>query len=191
MYIDGRTSVRQRQGLTVCLPKTPHPKNVEDYRLLTLLNTDDKIMARIIANRIRPCLAAILHPNQHCGVQGNSVCEAVAAVREVVANAKVKKTQLCIVCIDLSEVFGKISHTYLLAKFKAHGFNEWFQQRIMGMYDKVASEVQINGFRSSPIPINSSIRQGCPLSTQLFALCLNFWRRYYFLILAHLYIKCE
>ena len=43
----------------------------------------------------------------------------------------------------------------------------------MGLYDKPASEVQINGFRSSLIQINSSIRQGCPLSMQLFALCLN------------------
>ena len=173
MYIDGRTSVRQRQGLIFCLPKTPHPKNVGDYRPLTLLNTDYKIMARIIANRIRPFLAAILHPNQHCGVQGNSVFEAVAAVRETVAHAEVTKTPLCIVSIDFSEAFDKILHTYLLAMLKTHGFNEWFQQRIMRIYDKAASEVQINGFRSSPIPINSSIRQGCPLSMKLFAPCLN------------------
>jgi len=134
MYIGGNTSVRQRQGLIVCLPKTPHPKNFDDYRPLTLLNTDYKIMARIIANRIRLCLAAIHHPNQHCGVQGNSVYEAVGAVRETVINAEVTKTPLCIVSIDFSEAFDKISHTHLLA----NGFNEWFQQRIMGMYDKAA-----------------------------------------------------
>jgi len=173
MNIEGRTSARQLQGLIVCLPKITHPKNVEDYRPLTLLNTDYKILARIIANRIRPCLAAIIHPNQHCGVQGNSAFKAVATVREAVAHAEVTNTPLCIVSIDFSEAFGKISHSYLLAMLYAHGFNAWFQQRILGMYDKAASEVQINGCRSSPIPIHNSIRQGCPLSMQLFALCLN------------------
>ena len=55
----------------------------------------------------------------------------------------------------------------------AHGFIDWFLQHIMGMYNRAASEVQINGFRSSLIPIHSSIRQGCPLSMQVFALCVN------------------
>lgn len=55
IHIDGRTSARQWQGLIVCLPKTPHPKNVDDYRSLTLLNSGYIILSRIVANRIRPC----------------------------------------------------------------------------------------------------------------------------------------
>ena len=75
--------------------------------------------------------------------------------------------------IDFSGALDKISHTYLLEVLKVHGFSKRFQQRIMAMYEKAASEMQIHGFESSPIPINSSIRQGSPLSIQLFALCLN------------------
>ena len=60
-----------------------------------------------------------------------------------------------------------------MSKLHAHAFSDWIQRRIMGLYDKAASDVQINGFRSSLIQINSSIRQGCPLIMQLFALCLN------------------
>jgi len=41
------------------------------------------------------------------------------------------------------------------------------------MYTNATSVVHINGHISRPIPIQSSIRQGCPLSTTLFALCLN------------------
>ena len=43
----------------------------------------------------------------------------------------------------------------------------------MGLYRNASSEVQINGFRSSHFPIHSSIRQGCPLSMQLYAICLK------------------
>ena len=103
-------------------------------------------------------------------MQGNSAFEAVAKVREAVAHAEVTKTPLCIVSIDFNEAFDKISHSYLLAMLHAHGFNAWFQQRILRMYDKARSEVQINGFRSSQIPIHSSIRQGCSLSMHLFSL---------------------
>ena len=133
-YIEGRTTARQLQGLIVCLPKNAHPKNADDYRPLTVLNTDYKMLARIIANRLRPCLAAILLPKQHCGIQGNSAFEAVATVREAVAHDEVATTPLRIVSIDLSAAFDKISHSYLLAMLLAHGFTDWFLQRIMGMY---------------------------------------------------------
>jgi len=63
MYIEGITTARQLQGLIVCLPKNAHPKNVDDYRPLTLLNTDYKILTGLIANKLKPCLAAIIHPN--------------------------------------------------------------------------------------------------------------------------------
>jgi len=173
MYIEGKLTTRQLQGLIFSLPKKTNPKYVEEYRPLTLLNTDYKILARIIANRLRSCITEILHPNQYCGLQGHSAFDAVAAIREAVAFAEITRTQLCIVSIDFSAAFDNISHSYLMSMFNAHGFSVWIQQRIMGMYKAAASEVQINCFRSSLIQTNSSVRQGCPLSTQLIALCLN------------------
>ena len=133
IYIEGTITVRHLQELIVCLPKNAHPKNIGDYRPLTLLNTYYKILARLIANRLRRCLAAILHPNQHCGVQGNSAFEAVATVREAVAHAEITKTPFCIVSIDFNAAFDKISHSYLLATLHAHGFTDWFLPPIMGM----------------------------------------------------------
>jgi len=87
------------------------------------MNTDYKIMTRIIAERLRP---VILHPNQFCGVQWNSVFEAVAVVRDAIAYAEVSKKPLCIVSIDLSTAFDKISHEYLHKLLSKHGFEDSF-----------------------------------------------------------------
>jgi len=106
-------------------------------------------------------------------MQGNSAFDAVAAIRETVAFADITRTQLCIVSIDFRAAFDNISYSYLMSMFNAHGFSDCIQQRIMGTYNAAASEVQINGFRSSLIQIKSSVRQGCPLRMQLFALSLN------------------
>jgi hypothetical protein len=40
-------------------------------------------------------------------------------------------------------------------------------------YRNASSELQINGIRSSLFRIHNSIRQGCPLSMQLLAICVN------------------
>jgi len=57
MYRDEIISDEQNQGILVCLAKNPDPTRIEDYRPLTLMNTDYKLFTRIITNRLRPWLA--------------------------------------------------------------------------------------------------------------------------------------
>jgi len=136
-------------------------------------NVDYKILARAIANRLKPILPEIMHPQQHCGIPGTTVFDAVATIRDAIAYADFKKAPLCVVSLDFHAAFDKISHAYLQEILRAYGFGNLFVDRIMGLYRNATSEVQINGFRSHPIPIRRSIRQGCPLSMLLYALCLN------------------
>ena len=173
MYRDGIISDQQNQGILLCLPKKPDPTRLEDYRPLTLMNTDYKLFTRIIANSLRPWLSGILQPSQHCGLPGNTVFDAVATVRDAVAYAEATGIPLCVLIIDFEEAFNKISHSYLYTLLRQCGFSDRFQQRIRNVYDSATASIQINGHRSIPIPIRSSVRQGCPISTQLFAMCLN------------------
>ena len=41
------------------------------------------------------------------------------------------------------------------------------------MYDGATSAVQINGHSHGPITIRCGVRQGCPMSMALYALCLQ------------------
>ena len=97
----------------------------------------------------------------------------MATVRDVIAYAEVTKKPICVVSLDFSAAFDNISHAYMEEVLRAYGFSKWFMDCIMRLYVGASSEVQTNRFRSRLIPIRSSIRQGCPLSMLLFALCLN------------------
>jgi len=59
----------------------------EDFRPLTVLNADFKLLVRIIANRKRPWIND-LHPSQHCGVQDNNILGAISAIRDTIAHAE-------------------------------------------------------------------------------------------------------
>ena len=54
MYLDGRIMEQQKHGSVVCTPKTDIPATPADYRPITLLNTDYKILARFITNSLSP-----------------------------------------------------------------------------------------------------------------------------------------
>jgi hypothetical protein len=79
----------------------------------------------------------------------------------------------CILSLDFQAAFDKISHTYLYQILREHGFSDRFIGQIRCMYEGPTASVQINGNLSTPFPIQSSKRQGCPLSVLLYALCLN------------------
>ena len=129
-------------------------------------------MLQIIANRLHPLLIDLLQPSQHSGVQGNTVFETTAAVREAMAYAETTNNALCILSLDVKQASGNISHSYLFTMLNAYGFSEGFQQRLKSTYEGASSE-QMNGCISSPIPIRCSIKPGCPLGMKLIALCLT------------------
>jgi hypothetical protein len=104
-------------------------------------------------------LPAHLLPTQFCGVRGNTIFEAVATVREVIAQAEVKRIPICVLSLDFRDAFDKVSHRYLFVILKSYGISEWFIDRIRTMYDNASSSVHINGHLAGPIPFQCSIRQ--------------------------------
>jgi len=173
MYSTGNIGEQQKHGIVVFIPKTTAPKTPADYRPITLLNTDYKILGRIVASRLRPILAELLHPSQHGGVQGGGIFDAVATVRDAIAYAEKTQTRLCVLSLDFTEAFDRISHTYLLKLLAVYGFSTKLFALIKNMYDQAYSSIHINGHTTCPIHIQCGIRQVCPLSILLFALCLN------------------
>jgi len=85
------------------------------------MNTDYKIIAPIIGERLKPVLCTLLHPNQYCGIRGNSVFDAVAAVRDVIAFDEITRNPVCVVSTDFSAAFDKIPHDYFQVILSAHG----------------------------------------------------------------------
>jgi hypothetical protein len=99
--------------------------------------------------------------------------DAIGAIRETVAVAETTNELLCILSIDFKEDFDRIAHTYLYSVLECFGFGGCMIGNIRKLYDSATSVAHINGYLSQPVKIKSSIRQGCPMSMLLFALCLD------------------
>jgi exonuclease III len=173
MYLNNATERSQKHGLLVCLPKTGLAETVEEYRPLTLLNADFKILARIIVQRMRPWTQELLSPSQHCGLSGLTIFDALATVRDVVAYADVYQRPICILSLDFKGAFEAVSHEFLAEVLLHYGYGAGMVTRIMNLYDGATSSIRLNGFLSAPLPILASVRQGCPLSMMLYAHVLD------------------
>jgi hypothetical protein len=112
MFRDRKLTENQKQGVIVCIPKRERPNTPEDYKPITLLNTDYKILARLLAARIWPVISELLHPSQHCCMPRNTIFDAVAAVRDAIAYAETTRRPLCVVSWTLNKhLIGSQTHT--------------------------------------------------------------------------------
>jgi hypothetical protein len=148
MYKYGSVIDAQKSGTLLCLSKKSEPGGPDNYRPLTLLNADQKLLNRMIANRLQPWMSDILEPSQQCGRQGNTIFEAVASIRDIIAYTEVYNESVCLLTINFKEAFDRISHSYLNAILREYGFSEEFCKRIQGLYAKATSMLNINGNRS-------------------------------------------
>jgi len=152
MYLEGVVSEVQKHGHIVCLRKRDFPVNPENYRPLTILNTDYKILTRIIANRLRTRMDEVLHHKQYCGRNDKSIYDAVATVRDIIAYAEDTKP-ICLLSIDFKDAFDKISHTLLFNILREYGTSDTFCKRLKTIYADATSNLTLNGHTSTQIKI--------------------------------------
>jgi len=164
---------QQKHGIIVCLPQSNVDRTPNGYRPISLLTTEYKPLARITARHLRHILKDHLHTSHFCGVPGNSILEAAALVRDAIAYSETSGSPLFVLTFDFQHAFDRIFHHYLFQILHRYGISEWFIERLHALYENATVSVQINGALAGPIPIQSAVRQGCPLSIILYALCLH------------------
>jgi exonuclease III len=173
MFLNKHITLRQKQGVIICLPKENGDGTPNGYRPISLLNTDYKMLARILARRLKLVLDDQLQHTQFCGVSGNSIIDAASQIRDIIAHADHTGTPLCVLSLDFHNAFDRIAHEYLFYILNSYGIPKGFLDCLRAMYTDVTSSVQVNDTLAGPIPIHCGVRQGCPLSMALYALCLH------------------
>ena len=139
---------------------------LDDYRPITLLNTELKILARVLANRLQLVISDLMDPGQTFAVKGRSVQDNLHLIREVLEGIK-DDTEAVLISLDQSKVFDRIDYRILATVLETAGFQPEFHRWICMMYHNPQAEVQLNGRRSRAF----AIERGLPSISS--SLCLH------------------
>ena len=77
-------------------------EGLDDYRPITLLNSELKILARVLANRLQLVLSDLFGPKQTFDVKGRSIQDNLHLIREVVEGIK-DDTEAALISLDQSK----------------------------------------------------------------------------------------
>ena len=155
-------------GVICIMPKEGDLDIITNWRPLTMLNVDFKVIAKIITKRLKSYLNLIISPEQFCCVENRSINNLNVLIRDVIFYANESNFDVALLNLDWSKAFDRVDHEFLFKIMQKFGFDDEFIQMIKMLYVDAESVLCINGNFSEPFPINKSVRQGCPLSMLLF-----------------------
>ena len=62
---NGRLPLSQRRAIIIIIPKTINPNSINDYRPISLLCVDYKILSKVLAERLKKVLHKVIHSKQY------------------------------------------------------------------------------------------------------------------------------
>ena len=86
---------------------------MKNWRPITLLCADYKIVAKAIANCLLGVIAKVAHSDQTCGVPGRNSLESVRLLKDVVFHANQNRKAAAIISLDQEKAFDRVEWGYL------------------------------------------------------------------------------
>ncbi|CAC5415415.1 unnamed protein product [Mytilus coruscus] len=168
---EGILSKSMKCGIISLVYKKKGERNIlKNYRPISLLQVDYKILARIMSNRLKSVLPKIISEDQTCCVIGRDISNNISNVRDIMELVERDDLEGYFLKLDQANAFDRVSHTYLLEVLKKFGFGDRFVKWISIFYNGINSAVKCNGFLTKYFVIKNGIRQGCPISALLYVL---------------------
>lgn len=156
--------------LSLIYKKKGDKKMLKNYRPISLLQVDYKIIARVMANRFKKILPSLVSENQSCCIMGKDIADTICNIRDIIDVVERDNLEGYLLKFDQEKAFDRVSHEYLLATLEKFGFGNSFINWIRIFYSDICSSVKCNGFLTKYFDVKNGIRQGCPISALLYVL---------------------
>lgn len=132
----------------VLIPKVENPTIFLDLRPLSLSNFSNKILSKIINNRLAPLLPKLISENQSGFIHGRLITENMLLAQEIIHGMKCNKEGgNAVIKLDMSKAYDRMDWTFLMATLRKFGFSEEWVDLIWRSISNVWYSIVINDSR--------------------------------------------
>lgn len=151
------------QGLITLLPK-PNKDCLllDNWRPITLINNDAKLMAHIFAQRIKLCLDTVIDDSQSGFMQGRHISNNIRLILDLIDykdNDYITDNSY-ILFIDIYKAFDTVKREFLFDLLDFFGFGQYFKRAIQTLYSDCKSSVKLPWGTTRRFSISRGIKQG-------------------------------
>ena len=163
-----------RCGVICLIPKKAKDLTyVKNWRPITLLNVDYKLISKTLATRLASVLPQFIGVDQRGFVKGRFIGDNVFELYSLIAQADLEQENGILLQLDIEKAFNSISWNYLFEVLNNCSFPSYFIDWVQTLYFKKEVHIINNGHLSDPIYPSNGLAQGDGLSPLLFVLVVE------------------
>ena len=155
------------------IPKKGDLTDIKNWRPVSLLNCDYKILSRILYEKIVNFLNLRTNMEQKAIFPGRNIFNIHLNTQSLISYIREKKLEAVILKIDLEKAFDNVNHSFMFKMLNKLHLPPSMIKWIKILYKNPSCQILINGALTPIINILNGIRQGCPLSMLLFGIVLE------------------
>jgi hypothetical protein len=167
---NGRLTKGINSTFIALIPKVESPQRLNDFRPISLVGSMYKILAKVLANRLRSVIGSVISDTQSAFVKGRQILDGILVANEVVDDARRCKKELLLFKVDFEKAYDSIDWSFLDEVMYKMRFPVLWQKWIKECIGTATASVLVNGSPTDEFPLKRGLRQGDPLSPFLFLL---------------------
>ena len=165
---DKELAYSQYLAVITLLYKKGTREEIKNWRPISLLNTDYKILSKALANRIKCVLPTIIHEDQRGCVPGRHIGEIIRNTEDILFELEKGNSDSVILMLDMEKAFDRVEWNWLLKVLKGFNFGNRFISWLETLYKHAKCSIMTNGVQSEYFSISRGIRQRDALSALLY-----------------------
>ncbi|KAJ3584243.1 hypothetical protein NHX12_014739, partial [Muraenolepis orangiensis] len=140
----GSMPVSCRRAVITLLPKKGNLQDIKNWRPVSLLCVDYKILSKALATRLGKAVEQVIHRDQTYCVPGRSMVDNVHLIRDVLEVSSSLGINTGLISLDQEKAFDRVEHSFLWKVMEKFGFSAGFIAKIKVLYNKIESVLKFN-----------------------------------------------
>ena len=144
-----------------------------NWRPISLLNFDYKLLTKVLADRVKKVIPSIISSSQTAYVRDRSITDSVRLVQDIIHLLDLQISPGLLLLVDFQKAFDSINWKYVIDILEIFNFGPTFVRWVEIIYTNISSCITNNGRSSHYFGLHRGVRQGDPLSPYIFIIAVE------------------